>query len=510
MIRRSFLYSILAVMLTIWLLTDTRIAYAQSIKEKDIRAHIAILASDAFEGREPGTEGERKTIAYIADEWSRAGLKPAGPSGSWYQPVPLRSLTAGRTQIAVFKGNKKLAFDASELVTINSTGDINLSRIPIVFAGLGVDSKGQATGDVKDKLVLMLTASAPHLPQSMASPSVRKQVLLDAGAAAVLYIAEPSEWAVLRNQYIKPTMELNSQASDTSIEGAIGASAIVGLLNAAGQDWDKMRKVGIQPVFVALPMGLTANLESFTTVQNINSYNVIGKIKGRKAGAGAVFFMGHWDHLGICGEVGTSDRICNGAVDNASGIAVMIEVARRMSRKKHDRDIYFLATTAEEKGLLGAYGYMENPALPPNEHAVILNLDMVAIDPVKSDVAIVGHPSANMQNIVKNIAARQKRKLVTPASAAAFITRQDGYVFQKQNIPAFIIGGAFSDVERLDAFLNSHYHDVDDELYPNTQLGGAVKDAELHIMLGQYFASTRKYRGETLLEAQPTGAKQAE
>ena len=204
--------------------------------------------------------------------------------------------------------------------------------------------------------------------------------------------------------------------------------------------------------------------------------------------------MAHWDHLGICEPDGVADRICNGAVDNASGIAVLTEVAEHLARKRHDRDMYFVATTAEESGLLGAYAFAESPPLPLDQFVLSLNIDTIAIAPRGAKVAIIGRGTSKLDSAVEAVARKAGRQIESSTNANAFIQRQDGWALTQKGVPALMVGGSFADLELMGKFLGTDYHGPEDELNDKTELGGAAEDADLHIALGTYFADARKYK----------------
>jgi len=241
-------------------------------------------------------------------------------------------------------------------------------------------------------------------------------------------------------------------------------------------------------------LGIDADFEVRTDIYRFNSSNVIGKLAGRKKGSGAVLFTGHWDHLGICGPEDAPDRICNGAVDNASGIAVLTEVAQRLAKKRHDRDIYFLATTGEESGLLGAYAYTDKPVFPLKDIVISLNVDTIAIAGRNSKVAIIGRGTTPLDATVEAVAKKAGRAIESSTDSNEFIQRQDGWALAQKGVPALMVGGSFADLDLLQKFLGSDYHGPNDELTDKTELGGAAEDADLHIALGTYFADSRKYK----------------
>ncbi|NJM50386.1 MAG: M28 family peptidase [Sphingomonadales bacterium] len=358
-------------------------AHAAGVSEAQLRTHIEILASDEFAGREPGTEGEAKTIDYIARNWTKAGLKPAALDGSWFDPVPMVRRAAGSTKLSFTQKGRKLKFADSEIILIGKDPSYSRTSLSVQFVGHGVNKNGKLVGDVTGKLVFMLQTEAAFLPEDMRSSAARREALVAAGAEAVVLISdnEPGSWNSIRRRLISPRLQLESNDDTAALQGAVSAEFVVGLSTATGRDWDKLVRSAQDADFAAVDFGITADLEVTTHVERFNSYNVIGKIPGRKKGSGAVLYIGHWDHLGLCRPETEEDRICNGAVDNASGIAVLTEVAKALRKKRNDRDIYFLATTAEESGLLGAYAYAEKPVFPLEDIVIALNVDTIAIAP---------------------------------------------------------------------------------------------------------------------------------
>lgn len=483
--------------LAIGLLAAALLATAGQAKpsvEGELRAQIATLASDEFEGREPGTEGERKTIAFISAEWAKAGLKPAAADGSWLEPVPLVRRGSGTAELMFMAKGAKLRFADEEIMLIGKTAEYKRDRVPILFAGYGVDNTGKVAADVAGRAVLFLADEPKFAPDAMHSIRARREALVAAGAEAVIVIGgEKAEYPQIRRQLGTRPITLVSREKRAPLEGVVSAPFMVAMVTKAGGDWDKLRNAANSGDYAGVLLGITADVDVKTDVQAFDSYNVVGKIAGRKPGSGAVLYMGHWDHLGICRPEGEADRICNGAVDNASGIAVMTEVAKALAKSKPDRDIYFVATTAEESNLLGAYAFAEKPVLPLDTIVAAFNLDTVALAPRGSKVAIIGRGTTKLDPLIEAIAKKAKRKIEPSTEANAFIRRQDGWALAEKGVPALMVGGAFADLELTQKFLSSHYHGPDDELTDATELGGAIEDMELHIALGKFFASVKKY-----------------
>ena len=469
---------------------------AKGVTEADLRGHIEILASDEFEGRKPGTEGEAKTVQYIAKAWAKAGLQPAAADGSWFDAVPLVQRGQGNAKYTFTAKGRKLRVASEDIILIGQQADYARSGLPLVFTGSGVKSDGTVAADVAGKAAFVLF-DAENVPDNMKSPRARREALIAAGAEAVIFVGDSKgNWPTLRRLLLSRPIALESREKRALLEGAVSTEFAVGLVTAAGQDWDKLRTNAKQADYAGEMLGIDADLDVKTDVYRFNSSNVIGKISGRKKNSGALLFMVHWDHLGICGPEDAPDRICNGAVDNASGIAVMNEVAEALAKKKHDRDIYFVATTAEESGLLGAYAFAEKPVVPLDEIVLSLNVDTIAIAPRGSKVAIIGRGTTPLDAGVEAVAKKTGRAIESSTDANAFIQRQDGWALTQKGVPALMVGGSFADLNLMQKFLGSDYHGPNDELTDSTELGGAAEDADLHIALGRHFADTRKYKSK--------------
>lgn len=469
---------------------------SKAVTEADLRAHIAILASDDFEGRKPGTAGEAKTVKYIAEQWAKAGVKPAAADGGWFEPVPLIQRGQGSFDYSFNANGRKLRVGSDDIVLIGKQAEYVRGNLPMVFAGMGVKSDGTVGADVAGKAVLVLF-DAENVPDKMKSPRARREALVAAGAEAIIFVGDSKgSWPSLRRLLLSRPIALESRETRAPLEGAVTSEFAVGLVTAAGQDWDTLRAHAKQADYAGEALGIDTDFNVKTDIYRFNSSNVIGKISGRKKNSGALMYMGHWDHLGICAPEGAPDRICNGAVDNASGIAVMNEVAKALAKKKHDRDIYFVATTAEESGLLGAFAFAQKPVLPLDQIILSLNVDTIAIAPRGSKVAIIGRGTTPLDSAVEAIAKKTGRMIESSTNANAFIQRQDGWALTQKGVPALMVGGSFADLDLLQKFLGSDYHGPNDDLTDATELGGAAEDADLHIALGRYFANTRKYKSK--------------
>jgi Zn-dependent M28 family amino/carboxypeptidase len=281
----------------------------------------------------------------------------------------------------------------------------------------------------------------------------------------------------------------SDQLPAAEVEGLVTEATGNALLRAAGLDPAAARRDAGADDYAGVDLPVRATLSAQAVTRQYDSYNVVARLPGRHPGAGTVALMGHWDHLGLCRPEGTADRICNGAVDNASGIAVMLAVAARLGAgPRLEHDVIAIATTAEEMGLLGADYYADHPSVPLADIRILLNLDTVAIAPRGAPMAIIGRGTPLDAPIIA-VARGLGRTIDEDGDADSFVRRQDGWAMAKHGVPAVMAGGSFSDMVRLQDFIAGPYHEPEDELTDATVLGGAADDADLHVALVRHFAN---------------------
>ena len=464
-----------------------------SITPDDLRPHIAYLASDELEGRAPDSEGGRKAVYYIASQWSAAGLQPGAAGDSWYAPVDMVTVKplTGSMQFHTSDG-KTVPTPERMLLLSGRDRSAALQRVPLVFTGYGIAADAAAP-DLSGKLALML---ADHAPGEHRDLAARAAALAAAGASGVVLIFDPGDPVsrLRAGWYRQTSMLLADQARQPAFYGGMSDDAARRLFAATGDTLAEARLRAEADPGLAEPMALTADLSASSEVARLSSYNVIGRVPGTDPKSGAVLMLAHWDHLGICRGPDAADRICNGAVDNASGVAVLIEVARRLAQAPRlDRDIYVLATTGEEIGLLGAKAFVEEPPVPLDRVVAALNLDTLAIGPAGSPLAIIGRGETPIARDVAKVAQALGRRIDADDDANAYIKRQDGWALLEQGVPTVMANGAFSDSAQLNAFISGAYHGPDDALTDATELRGAAEDADLHVALGRYFGDKQRY-----------------
>jgi hypothetical protein len=467
------------------------------VSEQDLRRHIQILASDEFEGRLPGTAGETKTLAYLSQQMAAVGLEPAAGPGRWYQPVGVITRRPFAHRLTWTANGSPVDFLQSNGVFLGREASVRIDRAPVWFVGHGAVLKDRrvdqlAGADLRGAVVLMLFD--PPKVAGFPSYAERVRAVTAAGAAAVIgVVSEEIPWSSVTSSYATGQHKLQSDPVP-AVQGAMPVAAAARLVGEAGGDFSSLLgQPG--PTFKPVRLKLNASFDVSTRVHALTSNNVIGRLRGSGGGRQSVLYLAHWDHLGVCRPEGSPDRICNGAVDNASGLAMMLETARHLARGRRPvRDILFMGTTSEEVGLLGAQHFAAQPPVPLKSIIAALNLDTVAVAPAGGKVAILGRGTTALDPIIDATARELGREPDTDREESSFLPRQDGWALTQAGVPAVMVGGSFADMNVLGTFLGGPYHKPEDDLARSIQLGGAAEDTELLIALGRKLADPAVYQ----------------
>ncbi len=488
-----------------------------------LKAHIETLASDAFEGREPASPGEEKTLAYVTGAFAAAGLKP-GVNGGWLQPTPLVQAElrgAPALTVAGADGAKAYAYKDQHVVfTRRMQAQVTLQNAPLVFVGYGIvaPEKGwndYEGADIKGKIAVILVNDpdfdgAPHaLFDGKAMTyygrwTYKFEEAARQGAAGALVIHEPAPaaypWAVVQSSWTGPQFDMvrpDRGGSRVAVEGWISTPMAADLFARARLDFADLKARAQQPGFKARAMNLKASVTLDLVFKETTSNNVLGIVQGAQAGEEVVLYMAHWDHLGRCGAV-DGDDICNGALDNATGIAGLIELARAFAAGPPPRrTVAFLALTAEEQGLLGSAYYAEQPVFPLAKTVAALNMDGLPIFGPTLDVAVVGFGKSELEDVLRVEAAKQGRRVeqeAFPERGSYF--RSDHFSLAKVGVPALfasggvdlVSGGSARGKALEDDYVAKHYHKPADEFDPRWDLSGATQDLELLYGVGRTLA----------------------
>jgi len=455
--------------------------------EASLRGHIGVLAGDEMDGREPGTEGESKTLRYLGREWYEIGLVSGtnDPSAEWFVPVRLVARQPAVSTALFTYGKRNLFYPAGGVLVLTSAKRSLVRSAPLLFVGTG-DAAAYSRAELAGQVAVLLNGGV--------SDSARQTRLLEQGAAAVLTILDGDrtieEVSALRD---RSGYALADDALGGDLEAFVTREAMDALLRPTGRTVASLASMAAASGFRPLGLGLDASLEATTRETTIRTHNLIGKLPGRIPDSGAVLFVAHWDHFGECGDPDAEDRICNGAVDNASGVAALTEIARRLARGRPlDRDVYFLATTAEELGLLGAQAFANNPPIPLDRIVAAFKIDSIAIAPRGTPFGIVGKGMTPLDADIAKVAKENGFRVVPGEGANAYVRRQDGWALLQHDIPTVMVTTSYGDIALMERFFETDYHRPSDDLTRPLELGGAVEDVKLLTELGRWFGDTRK------------------
>jgi Zn-dependent M28 family amino/carboxypeptidase len=507
-------------------------------------SHIKILASDEFEGRAPGSKGEELSIKYISEQFKAAGLNPGNPDGSYFQEVPLAGIKSDPTMQLVVSGKPPMDLKFADDFVASSArlqNEIKIDNSPIIFVGYGVVAPEYGWDDYKDvdvrgKTILMLINDPPvpdpkdpsKLDEKMFKGKAmtyygrwtyKYEIAAQRGAAAAIIIHEtvPAAypWQVVKSSWSKENFELDNPDKNM---GAVQARAWITvdvakkLLANCGQDFDALKKSAVSKDFRPIPLlpalreetvPVTANIDIKQTVRSFKSHNVIGKLEGAdpKLKDEYVIYSAHWDHLGKHPEL-PGDQIFNGAIDNASGVSAVITLANAFPKANPpQRSILFMATTAEEAGLLGAKWYAEHPLYPLAKTLADINIDTLNVWGKARDIEDTSYGFSDLDDMLAAAAKRQGRPTIpNPRPEKGSIYRADNFEFSKVGLPSLYIGknqhlmsrppnGAL----RADEYDLKDYHQPSDEVKPDWDLSGAVQDVDLLFEVGYQVANADKF-----------------
>jgi Zn-dependent M28 family amino/carboxypeptidase len=469
--------------------------------EAALRRHVETLASDEFGGREPGTDGETRTLRYLARQWFDIGLVSGtnDPGNAWFAPVELVERTPQASRAAFLRGHRHVPIDPKDVFVVTSGLRSLIESAPLLFVGKDTNPETART-ELAGRIALILDSQSPPVEPDSVGPDDRAGRLLDAGAAAVITVLDgvrTIDDVMARRK--RPGYALAGQKLGGDLQAYLSPEAAETLLDAAGAGkLSALRTAGAEPGFAPRPIALAGTLEATSAETRIHTHNLIGKLEGRRHDIGAVVLVAHWDHFGRCADPPAEHLICNGAVDNASGLAVITETARALSGGRPlDRDVYFLASTGEELGLLGAQAFAENPPLPLDSIMAVLNVDSTGLVGPGLPVSVIGAGMTDLDDSIATVLKGMHRRLVSGHAANAYVHRQDGWAFIEHDVPAVMVSSAYSDQGRLDKFMDERYHRPTD-VASRVEYGGMAEDVALQVELTRYFADLHRFPGPPL------------
>jgi Zn-dependent M28 family amino/carboxypeptidase len=508
-----------------------------AIGADSLLGEIRVLSSDDFEGRKPGSAGETKTIAYMTEQFRLAGLKPGNPDGTWLQNVPLAGIMSKSDPDITVKGRKLALVDKKDYIALSSryVPDVTVPPSDIVFVGYGVVAPEYGWDDYKDvdvkgKTILMLV-NDPAVPDPNDSSKLdekmfkgkamtyygrwtyKYEIASQKGAAAAIIIHETGPagypFEVVAGSWGGENFGIqrpDNNMGRVALESWMTYDKAAELCRLAGQDLAELKKSAVARDFKPVVLeGAQAAFHVKNTLRKTDSHNVIGMLEGSdpKLKSQYVIYTAHWDHLGKDPSL-KGDQIYNGAADNASGSAGLIELARAYKKLSPapKRSIIFLSVTAEEQGLLGAEYYAENPLYPLKATLADINMDELNVWGKTKDLTIIGLGNSTLDDVTVEVLKAHGRVVRgDPEPEKGGFYRSDHFEFAKQGVPAldpeagidFIGKPTGFGMQKRDEFDARDYHKPSDEVKPDWDLSGAVEDLSVFFEVGYKVAQADTY-----------------
>ena len=482
-----------------------------------LRRHVAVLADDAMEGRGPASAGDEAARAYLIERMTELGLEPGGADGAWEQPFAMVGVTASvPAQWSFLGGRKGVVFDHwDDFIAASGVQEERaaVKQAEVVFVGFGIEAPEYDWNDFKDvdvtgKMLLILN-NDPDWDAELFAGERRlyygrwtykyEQAARRGAAGAIIIHTRPSAgypWQVVQSSWTGEQFELPG-APRSQVEGWLTEQAAAGLARLAGHDLPALVESARSRDFRPVPFNVTTSLELRNTIRQVETANVAGLLRGSDPALAdeVVVYTAHHDHLGIGQPNEDGDAVYNGALDNASGCAQVLAIARAFTglAVPPRRSVLFLFVAAEEQGLLGSAYYARNPTFAPGRIAANVNLDGGNIWGRTADVAFIGYGKSSLDAVVEAAAARQDRSVVGDQFPdRGFFYRSDQFNFAKIGVPAIYLdsGAEFRDrpagwgKERIEDWEKIHYHQPSDELTDDWSFDGMVEDAQLAFECG--------------------------
>lgn len=507
-----------------------------SFDGKRISQDVKVLASDAFEGRGPATAGEEKTIAYLQQQFAAAGLQPGGDlqadgSRAWTQAVPLqRASIDGTPTITLDVAGKPQPLLQGQDIAIRAAMDgstsVDISKVPLVFVGYGVDAPERHWDDfkgvdLKGKIAVVLvndpdfeTGKGDFDGKGMTYYgrwTYKYEEGARQGALGVLVIHETAPasygWATVASSNTNTMFDVvrdDPASVHPKVEGWIQRDLAVRLFKDAGLDFEALKKLAQTRDFKPVELkGETLSARYTVTRDVITSHNVAALLPGSTHPDETLIYSAHWDHLGVGKPDANGDTIFNGALDNASGTAALLELARGFAKgPRPQRSVVFLAVTAEEKGLLGSEYYAGKPLYPLATTVAVINMDGMSPFVPSRDYGIYGTAKLGLLDDLKQVAGGWKlRYTPDPKPEAGSFFRSDHFSFAKRGVPAISysagqdwdVGGVAAGKAEEDDYVAHRYHQQADEWKPEWTFAGAARDLQVLYTLGMQLADSRQW-----------------
>lgn len=517
-----------ALALTTLLLSSTAVMAQERIDPERLNSLTRELASDRFEGRAPGTAGETLTVEWIAEQFQKLGLEPGGPDGSWFQVAEVsRTSQDGPATLSARAGDHTVTFERAKDIIVGSDRPVSriaLKDTPVVFAGYGVSAPERGWDDFKGVdvrgKVLLVIVNDPDFGAPEGHPVANTfdgqamtfygrwpykfQEAAAQGAAGVLVIHDTAgagyPWSTLEGSSTAPDLDIVRADPDkerVAAQGWITSEATQKLLQLAGLDLDELRVAARNRDFRAVELdGVTINIEFGQKADRIQTRNVIARIPGTEFPDETVMFGAHWDGYGR-GTPKNGDDIYNAAVDNATGVAGVLEIARLFAEgPKPKRTVAFISWAAEETGLLGAEYYAANPIFSLEKTVANINMDsLLPGDEIDPNIVVIGAGKSDLDARLSPYAAREGRRLIPdPAPQAGAFYRSDHFPLARVGVPALFAAAGFTGHNEASRdYVANRYHTPQDEWTPQWTMKAAAADVQLIYEVGRDLANSRDW-----------------
>ena len=498
-----------------------------AVSVENLSRHVRTLASDEFEGRAPATPGEDKTIAYLVEQFIQSGLEPGGEHGGWTQDVPLvRAQVDGPVSASLdVAGQRQTLINGADVVlqTLQPASQVEIDKVPLVFIGYGIDAPERNWDDYKQvdlqgKIAVVLVNDPDFetpQPGSFEGRAVtyygrwtyKYEEAARRGALGVLIVHETAPaaygWATVKSSGLSPLFDIeraDAAAYHTRLRGWMQRDLAVSLFQRVGLDFDVAKQEAQRADFKPITLGDARLSASFKVKRDrVVTRNVVAKLTGSERPDETVIYSAHWDAFGIGEPDVSGDPIRHGAVDNATGVATVLELARVFATgPRPRRTLVFLALTAEEKGLQGATYFAAHPLVALDRTAAVLNIEMLSPDGATRDIASWGKGRVSLEGDLERVAQVHGRTYSPdPNLEAGFFYRADHFAFARVGVPAITVGAGLDRLEGgvesgrklRDDYFAKCYHQPCDEWAAQWDPRGQVADVTLLHDLGAELAN---------------------
>ncbi|MFT3996491.1 MAG: M28 family metallopeptidase [Asticcacaulis sp.] len=499
------------------------------ISAERLSADVKALADDRFEGRGINTPAEAMVIDYVSKGFAEAGFAPGGPDGKWTQAVQLRQFKVQDASVSLSAAGKTTTLTPGTDVVVSTRGalgDVSLKDVPLVFAGYGVSAPERGWDDfkgvdVKGKIIVVLINDPDFYAPETATFggkamtyygrwTYKYEEAARRGAAGILIVHDTAAasygWTTVKNSWSGPQFDIvraDPSKTFTALEGWLSADTAQKLFADSGLDLDALKTAARSKDFKPVALKATLSSAYHVTASEITTHNIVARLPGKTHPDETVVYGAHWDHIGIGAPDANGDAIFNGAVDNATGVAALLELARAFGKgPKPDRSVVMVAFTAEESGLLGSEYYATNPVYPLETTVAGINIDAMNVSGPAKNIEVMGSGQSSLEDDLALFVKAQNR-VISPDEKpeAGYFYRSDHFPLAKRGVPMLYskggkdlrTGGLEAGLAKDADYRARRYHQADDEWSPDLNFAGMAEDVTLYYRIGLKLANSRDW-----------------